>query len=520
MFRYVHVVLLVLAFLLFSGCGSSMGKAPSAPSSTGSLPGGTSNQTAANLTAVPSSIAPGGTSTLTWSSTDASSANIDHGVGTVATAGDITVSPTQTTTYTVTVTGPDGKIASASAMVTVNSAPPAGAVSGSGIANIQHIIWEFQENRSFDHYFGMLGKYREMHGLPNDVDGLPLDVTLTDRKGKLIHPFHLPTVCHDGLTPIWGATHVDYDDGKMDNFMHTANGSSIDPDGTRAMGYYDWTDLPYYYELAFQFATSDRMFSPIPSRTMPNRYAEFSGSSYGNIDSGSIPASALTIFDLLDRANVSWKYYLQTPGVMDLHAFSISQKDANKIRPIDEYFTDLAQDTLPAVAFIDRKAGMDEHPTNNIQHGAATVQGLIDPFLRSKAYANSVFFLSFDEGGGLYDHVPLLAVPAPDNIPPKLSAGDKPGDFTLSGFRVPFIAISPWVRAHYVSHVPRDLTAILKFIEVRYSLPNLTRRDAWVDDMTEMFDFSGPQLATAPPLPSQPQNGKCSPALEVSPEHK
>ncbi len=474
----------------------------------------------ATLKADPATITAGAASTLSWTSAGASSASLDHGLGPVATTGSMAVSPAQTTTYTLTVTGADGKTATATALVTVSQPPPAGAASGSGLSSIQHIIWEFQENRSFDHYFGMLGKYREMHGLPNDVDGLPLDVTLTDRKGTLIHPFHLPTVCHDGLTPVWGATHVDYDNGKMDNFMHTANGSSIDPDGTRAMGYYDWTDLPYYYELAFQFAASDRMFSPIPARTMPNRYAEFAASSYGNIDAGSIPASALTIFDLLDQANVSWKYYVQTSGVMDLHAFSVSRKDANKIVPIAEYFTDLDNDTLPAVAFIDRKAGMDEHPTNNIQHGAATIQGLIDPFLKSKAYANSVFFLSFDEGGGLYDHVPLLKVPAPDDIPPKLGPDDKPGDFTLTGFRVPFIAISPWVKAHYVSHVPRDLTAILKFIEVRYSLPNLTRRDAWVDDMTEMFDFSAAQVATAPAMPVQPQNGKCNPALEVSPEHK
>ena len=81
------------------------------------------------------------------------------------------------------------------------------------------------------------------------------------------------------------------------------------------------------------------------------------------------------------------------------------------------------------------------------------------------------------------------------------------------------VVVSSWVKPQFVSHVDRDLTSILKLIETRFNLQPLTRRDAWADDMTEMFDFSAPHLLTPPPLPRQPTSGACDPTLEVSPEH-
>ncbi len=104
--------------------------------------------------------------------------------------------------------------------------------------------------------------------------------------------------------------------------------------------------------------------------------------------------------------------------------------------------------------------------------------------MNSPAWHDSVFILAYDEGGGLDDHVPPFTVVAPDDNPPQLKPGDLPGDFTLSGFRVPMIVVSPWVKPHFVSHTNRDLTSILKLIETRFSLPPLTRRDAAADDMT------------------------------------
>jgi phospholipase C len=76
--------------------------------------------------------------------------------------------------------------------------------------------------------------------------------------------------------------------------------------------------------------------------------------------------------------------------------------------------------------------------------------------------------------------------------------------------------ISPWVKPHFVSHVARDHTSILKFIETRFNLSPLTARDSNADNMMEFFDFSAPSFATPPPLPSQPTSGNCDQSQETA----
>ena len=107
----------------------------------------------------------------------------------------------------------------------------------------------------------------------------------------------------------------------------------------------------------------------------------------------------------------------------------------------------------------------------------------------------------------MYDHVPPFKVPAPDNIPPMLSSTNQPGDFTDSGFRIPFIMVSPWVKPGFVSHMNRETTSILKLIETRFGIAPLTLRDAGADDLSEFFDFVNPPRLAIPPLPAQPTNG-------------
>jgi len=68
--------------------------------------------------------------------------------------------------------------------------------------------------------------------------------------------------------------------------------------------------------------------------------------------------------------------------------------------------------------------------------------------------------------------------------------------FDRYGFRVPFVAISPYVKHHYVSHTVFDHTSILKFIENKYNLPALTSRDANADGFSDIFDYSHPILET------------------------
>jgi phospholipase C len=313
----------------------------------------------------------------------------------------------------------------------------------------------------------------------------------------------------------------------MDGFLQTTTSvpSSIDPTGTRAMGYYTQADLPYYYEAAARFATSDRWRSPVLANTIPNRFYLFTATSFGNAFPVNPPSGGFTqptIFANLDKAGVSWRYYYQ--GAVSsafIQQFSIYKTDSAKVQPIANYFNDIKNDsTLPSVIFIERggSIGLDEHPDANIQKGAADVANMINALMKSPSWADSAFILTYDEGGGLYDHVLPAREIQPDNIAPKLSSSDQPGAFNQSGFRVPLIVISPWVKPSFVSHTTRDYTSILRLIEDRFNVAHLTLRDANADNMMEFFDFSaGPQLLTPPALPAQPTSGVCNTNLEKAP---
>ena len=396
-----------------------------------------------------------------------------------------------------------------------------------GLSNLKHIIFFLQENRSFDNYFGMLGQYKASLGLANDVDGLDLNSSIPNTQGQAVHPFHYQTVCTEGLSPSWNEAHADVNGGKMDGFARTATSvpSTIDPTGTRVMGYYDQTELPYYYELASRYTTSDRWFSPLLSNTIPNRMYLFTATSFGNIIPASPPAGGFpqkTIFDNLDAAGVSWRYYYQDgPSSAFIQQFSTYKRDAAKVVSITTFANDLNNEsTLPSVLFIERagSSGRDEHVDANTQIGAAVSAGIINTFINSPSYATSAFILTYDEEGGLYEHVLPARAIKPDGIAPMLRSGDRPSDFFQTGLRVPMIVISPWVKPSFVSHTTRDYTSILRLIEDRFNVQPLTLRDQNADNMMEFFDFTaGPRLLTPPPLPAQPTNGVCNNKLEKAP---
>jgi phospholipase C len=396
-----------------------------------------------------------------------------------------------------------------------------------GLSNLKHIIFFVQENRSFDNYFGMLGQYKASLGLPNDIDGINLNATLPNTQGQPVHPFHYQTVCTENLSPSWNESHVDVNGGLMDGFMRTSTSvpSTIDPTGTRAMGYYTQAELPYYYDLASRYATSDRWFSPLLSNTIPNRMYLFTATSFGNIIPASPPSGGFTqptIFDRLDQAGVSWRYYYQDgPTSAFIQQFATYKRDAAKVVDISNFANDLKNEaTLPSVIFIERagSSGRDEHVGANTQTGAAVGAGIINTFINSPSYAKSAFILTYDEEGGLYEHVLPAREVKPDNIAPMLRSGDKVSDFYQSGLRVPMIVISPWVKPSFVSHTTRDYTSILRLIEDTFKAQPLTLRDANADNMMEFFDFSaGPRLLTPPPLPTQPTNGVCNNKLEKAP---
>ena len=86
--------------------------------------------------------------------------------------------------------------------------------------------------------------------------------------------------------------------------------------------------------------------------------------------------------------------------------------DPNKVAPLSQYYSDLSNGTLPSFAFIETGYGAnDEHPGsgNSVLVGQAEVAKVMNAFMASPEWNDSVFFFSYDEGGGPYDHVPPVA---------------------------------------------------------------------------------------------------------------
>jgi phospholipase C len=497
--------------------------------------------------ATPTVPTPGQPVTIQWSSSNAVSIRLDNGIGEVAPAasGIIKVRPTQTTTYTCTATDRFGDHLSAPAKVTI---------SNGDVSNLNHIIYMLQENRAFDNYFGNLAYYRVyVDQIPGaqmsdvtDLHDLPSGFTLQNPQGQAIPPFHERTECIEGLNPNWNESHVDMDlvggnwmsltsnsQFLMDKFLFNAGGSQYDPTDSRPLGYYDWTDLPFYYELATQFNTSDTFYSPVPDATVINRMYLFAGTSYGDIftpGTNNLTWERPTLFRVLTNAGISWRYYYQDNSIfLSDWADWQDPQIQNNVRNIQEYYNILsspgADQNLPQVIFIERASatGFDEHPGNNVQKGAAVVQQIMNALLTSQAWPDSAFILTYDEGGGTYDQQPPILLPQPDDKVPLPFQNQLyiHGIFNVSGFRVPVMLISPWSKPHFVWHMQTDYTSILKLIETRFSLNPLTRRDLNAGDLTDPtngpFDFSSPQMLQVPPLPTQPTNGTCNYQLEGYP---
>jgi len=403
-------------------------------------------------------------------------------------------------------------------------------------------------------------------GQPPSIPGCnpadpPPDTCVFD-PNTLVTSYHLITQCIENPSPSWNEGHVDWDyydqvglyPATLNGFVKTAGGDAradqfYDVDGIRAMGYYDGGDLNYYYFMASNFATSDRWFNPAITRTHPNREYLIAGTSQGYaypVGTDSQDKNLLTaptIFQELQAAGITWKIYVDPANVCagppyDPHCLitlsyvqffqwghTIPDLYPNNIAPISQYFTDLQNGTLPQVAQIEpaTDAGYDEHPSvsdsepNDVQRGANYVSTLINSLMTSSSWQNSAFILTFDEGGGLFDHVSPQPAVSPDGIKPvDLLPGDvctqESGpicDFVYTGYRVPLIVVSPYTQKNYVSHTVADLTAILKLIETRFNLPALTKRDAAQMDMTEFFNFDNPSWLTPPTPPAQTTDGAC-----------
>jgi phospholipase C len=382
---------------------------------------------------------------------------------------------------------------------------------------IDHILIVMMENRSFDHYFQKLPEY----GV-KDAEVAPADFSNLDGAGMPVKIYHrndtppdkAPAYCFVDTSHGYNPVHAQYNDGKMDGFVTSNEGDHDIPvhgtqemmSGARAMGYYDQTDLPFYYWLASEFTIADHYHCSVLGPTAPNRMFMLAATSFGTATLTLLDPDK-TLADYVSMRELDWKTYASaTPDYGYFISKFFKAKQEGHIKNIDDFFTDVAAGTLPALSYVQPELAQDfydandEHPPHNAQQGQLFVAKVVDAVAKSPLWARSAIFITYDEHGGLYDHVPPPPACAPDSVPPVPFDGGTKAEFTRLGIRVPMMVVSPYAKKHFVAHHTYDHTSIIRFVESRFVIPALTNRDANAEAPWEMFDFDHPPHLEPPKI--------------------
>jgi phospholipase C len=422
-----------------------------------------------------------------------------------------------------------------------------------GFGQIQHIFIIFQENRSFDHYFGT---FPGANGIPTLPDG-GFAPCLPTVDGGCVRIFHDRADVNAGGPHSAPNEIADVADGGMSGFViqqtlsgtgckvgdPTCSGDALGVTRHDVMGYHDDLELPNYWSYARAYVLQDNLFQSNASWSLPSHLfmvSEWSadctwpdGGQSGDVstcvsninldldtanDGGyNYPWTDLTY--LLHNAGVSWKNYLvegaepdcddgamtcdpipqlaSVPGIWNiLPAFDTVKADGQvgNVVKFNQFYLDVDAGTVPNVAWFFPADKVSEHPPASITIGQAYVTGIVNAIMQDPAlWKSSVIFLTWDDWGGFYEHVK----------PPYV-------DVNGWGIRVPAMTISPWV-VPGVDHQQLSHDAYAKFIEDVFlggqrldpkkdgrpdPRPDVRENNPGLGDLRTEFDFTQAPLGT------------------------
>jgi phospholipase C len=360
---------------------------------------------------------------------------------------------------------------------------------------IKHFIFLMQGGRSFDNYFG---SYPGAEGPPAGT--CQARVVGSPREGCvepfLLHGIQTPQLNADGTV-----IRRQYNNGAMNGFVSAYRNEGRG--GNLAMGYYNRRDLPFYWKVASNYVLFDHFFSSALQGSRVNRSYWVSAAAPPG-GGQQIPAGGygnqLTIFDRLQAAGISWKFYVQdyhpnatyqmSPAASP-NAQTVRVPLLNYARFVDDptlrkhivgmaqYYTDLADGTLPAVAYM-ASAADNERSARSIPAAQNMIHNMVTQLMQSRYWGSSALMWSYDGSGGWYDNV----------VPPRAGSAHL-------GLRVPALLVSPYAKKGQVNHTVLDYTSALRFIEQNWRLAPLTSRDARATGLSSAFDFTA---APRPPV--------------------
>ncbi len=373
---------------------------------------------------------------------------------------------------------------------------------------IEHVVYYMIENRSFDHVCGWLykknapikvigpsGPYKGVDNkFTNEFRGEDYPVTQYNN-GKLSEktkdgePFTLDLDKHDPyhdnsdvLRQLFSKDINDYHNKKTPDM-----GGFAWNNGTQeVMLGYSPAQLPVLNGLAKNFAVSDEWFCSMPGGTDVNRAFSLTGSSFAELNNFQNGVEYTEWSEYPHRPSIwkvlwsngfkDWKIYNAVEWVNCKFTYNLFLR--GQIPSIDnpfklgdyapqlnQFYDDARYGTLPKFAFLEPKwvassGSTSYHPGNDLIPGERTLNDIFNALQNSPAWEKTLLVITFDEHGGMADHVPPPYAKKP-------FANDSAGgfDFDIMGVRVPTILVSPWINKNTVfrseTDTPYDSTSIL-----------------------------------------------------------
>jgi phospholipase C len=390
------------------------------------------------------------------------------------------------------------------AVSSVNTMVPLDSQHAGGAGKVGHIVIVVQENRTPDNLFqGLANADIQSWGLNNLGQKIPLQPIPLNTTFDLGHT-------HNAFKKI-------YDGGKMDgaNLEFTTCGTSC-PYQNVEYGYVPASDDQPYLDLASQYTFGDRMFQTNQGPSYPAHQYLIAGTSEPSVGSPleaaentlplhvgagcTAPSNSRvamidaaghenttmypcfehpTLMDLLDQQGISWKYYANNTNGIWTAPNSIKHLRAwtdwkNVDTTSADVLKDIAAGKLAQVTWVIPKPLASDHAGSTDGSGPSWVASVVNALGQSSYWNDTVIFVVWDDWGGWYDHVP------PPNIYTSYELG----------LRVPLIVVSPYAKAHYVSHTNYEFGSILKFTEETFGLGSLGYTDVRANDMSDCFNFA------------------------------
>lgn len=331
---------------------------------------------------------------------------------------------------------------------------------------IQHVVVIMEENHTFDNYFG-------------DFPGVGSQYALTEPAASNPAPHDID---HSGPRALYAI-----DGGAMDGF---------DPLGQVQ---YQQSDIPVYWAYAQHYGLGENFFTDAASSSTPNHIAMIAAQTGGedqtihvhgclspandvvlDRDAGGDESFGQPCYDIpsvpaeLTSAGLSWKYYGTAP-VWDAPQYINGLKNTPGVSST-QIITDAKANNLPNVSFVTPgEDSQSDHPPQPTQPAQNFVSSIVNAIMHSSEWNSTAIFVTWDDFGGWYDHVP----------PPQV-------DGIGLGPRVPLLVISPWARPGYISSQQGEFASFDKFIEEVFNLPSLGERDSLTStsDLMDYFNFS------------------------------